>query len=133
LETSIQLLVVEDEALILDFAVTALEDGGYVVVTADAALPALALLEGTTRPFCGLLTDVNLGDGITGWEVARRARELSPEIPVVYMTGDSAHEWAAQGVPNSLLLQKPFAGAQLVTAISGLLNQVSGTPPSSPQ
>ena len=51
LETSIQLLVVDDEALILDFAVTALEDGGYVVVTADASLPALALLEGTTPPF----------------------------------------------------------------------------------
>jgi hypothetical protein len=35
-----------------------------------------------------------------------------------------------QGVPNSLLLAKPFAPAQLVTAISQLLN--AGAPPLAP-
>lgn len=29
-----------------------------------------------------MLTDVNLGDGITGWELARRAREIAPGFPV---------------------------------------------------
>jgi hypothetical protein len=43
-------------------------------------------------------------------------------FPVVYMTGAAADEWAIQGVPNSILLAKPFAPAQLVTAISNLLN-----------
>jgi len=49
-------------------------------------------------------------------------------MPIVYMTGDSADEWPSKGVPNSILLTKPFAPAQLVTAVSQLLN--SGTPPS---
>jgi hypothetical protein len=38
------------------------------------------------------------------------------------MSGDSAGDWAANGVPNSIMLNKPFAPAQLVTAVSQLLN-----------
>jgi hypothetical protein len=38
------------------------------------------------------------------------------------MTAAGAHEWSAHGVPNSTLVQKPFAPAQIVTAISALLN-----------
>jgi hypothetical protein len=38
------------------------------------------------------------------------------------MTGDSAADWTAEGVPNSILVQKPFAFTQVVTAISTLLN-----------
>jgi CheY-like chemotaxis protein len=61
-----------------------------------------------------------------GWEVARRAREKNAEFLVVYMTGDSPDEWASKGAPNSILLSKPFAPAQLVTAVVQLLN--TGTP-----
>jgi hypothetical protein len=38
------------------------------------------------------------------------------------MSGGAAEQWASHGVPNSILLTKPFAPAQLVTAISQLLN-----------
>jgi hypothetical protein len=38
------------------------------------------------------------------------------------MTAASADKWAANGVPSSILLTKPFAPAQLVTAVSQLLN-----------
>jgi hypothetical protein len=43
------------------------------------------------------------------------------------MTGTAAEDWARFGVPNSILLAKPFAPAQLVTAVSQLLN--AGGPP----
>ena len=43
-------------------------------------------------------------------------------FPVVYLTGDSPHASGSQRVPNSLLLRKLFASAQLVTAVSQLLN-----------
>ena len=46
-------------------------------------------------------------------------------MPVVYMTGTQGEDWASKGVPNSVLLAKPFAPAQLVTAISNLLNTAS--------
>jgi hypothetical protein len=41
------------------------------------------------------------------------------------MTGKSGHDWASKGVPNSVLLTKSFANAQVVTAISQLLHAVS--------
>jgi DNA-binding response OmpR family regulator len=63
---------------------------------------------------------------MNGWEVAKQAREIDPEFPIVYMTGGHADEWGARGVPNSVLLIKPFAPGQLVTAVSTLLNH--GTP-----
>jgi hypothetical protein len=43
-------------------------------------------------------------------------------LAIVYMTGDSAGEWAARGIPNSILLTTPFAPAQLITAVSQLMN-----------
>jgi hypothetical protein len=46
-------------------------------------------------------------------------------MPVIYMTGDSAAQWSANGVPNSVLLRKPFVDAQLTTALATLLNAAS--------
>lgn len=66
-----------------------------------------------------------MGQGPSGWDIARHAREATASLPVVYMTADSAGEWSAQGVPNSILVQKPFAVAQVITAISSLLNDAS--------
>jgi hypothetical protein len=43
------------------------------------------------------------------------------------MTGLYAEDWAAQGVPKSLLVQKPFAPAQIITGIATLLNASSST------
>lgn len=59
---------------------------------------------------------------MNGWEVAKQAREIDSEFPVVYMTGAAAEQWGSHGAPNSILLVKPFAPAQLVTAVSQLLN-----------
>jgi hypothetical protein len=39
------------------------------------------------------------------------------------VTGASAHDWESHGVPHSIVLQKPFAPAQLVVAISSLLTK----------
>src|ERR1700753_1550560 len=104
----------------------ALSDGGFETEITESGEKAVALLEGDKIKYRALLTDIHLEGTLTGWEVAKRARELNPEIPVVYMTGAGADQWPSQGVPNSVLLNKPFAPAQVVTAISQLLNQ---TPP----
>ena len=114
------ILLVEDEALVLMTIETALQEAGYEVLTAADGREALGVLEGRVEELGALVTDVRLGKP-DGWAVARRARELKPTLPVVYVTGDSAHEWAAQGVPGSVLVEKPFAPAQIVTAVSTLL------------
>ena len=113
-------LLVEDEPLVLMTVETALQDAGYQVLPAHDGREALALLEERVEELGALVTDVRMGDP-DGWAVARRGRELKPSLPVVYITGDSAHEWAAHGVPGSVLVEKPFAPAQIVTGVSSLL------------
>ncbi len=116
------ILVVEDEPMIQSVVQEALEEGGFKVEVASTGEQAQKLLEDAQR-FRAVLTDVNLGrDRMDGWDVGRIARENDPSFPVVYMTGDSAAEWASRGVPNSLLITKPFAPSQVVTAIAQLLN-----------
>jgi hypothetical protein len=63
-------------------------------------------------------------------QIARFARDIDPAFPVVYMSGNVADQWPSKGVPNSIMLAKPFAPAQLVTAVSQLLN--AGSPPTAP-
>jgi hypothetical protein len=82
---------------------------------------ALSELEADPSRFNGLITDISLGGGPDGWEIARRARELIRNLPVVYISGHGSADWPSKGVPNSLTLGKPFATAQLITAISTLL------------
>ncbi|MFC7557366.1 response regulator [Pseudoroseomonas wenyumeiae] len=126
--STIPVLLVEDELTNLAVLQTALEDGGYDVVVAANGTSAIQTLDGQSAGFAALVTDIRLGQGPSGWDVARRARELKPETSIVYITGDSSADWAVQGVPKSLLLQKPFALAQLITAVSTLLNEARSTP-----
>ncbi|GAA4217853.1 response regulator [Sphingomonas endophytica] len=125
MNNSVLVLLVEDQALILDILEEALKDAKFDVLTADSGAAALAILDRQHSDLAVLVSDIRLGGGPNGWEVARRARELRPSLPVIYMTGDSASDWAAQGVPKSVLLQKPFAPVQVVTAVAMLLNEAS--------
>lgn len=128
MESKIVIFVVEDEHLLHPMLEEALEDAGYAVAIAASAEEAMKMLDVRDSEFRALLTDVNLGsDTLTGWDVAKHAREINDQIPVVYMTGASAHDWASMGVPNSVLINKPFANAQIVTAVSQLLNTGSSS------
>jgi DNA-binding response OmpR family regulator len=120
-------LVVEDDQSIQNIVEEALSEGGFGIAIASSGEQAVGLLDAGKGKYRALVTDINLGrDNMDGWEVARLAREIDPEFPVVYTSGDSASDWASKGVPNSIMLAKPFAPAQLVTAVSQLLNK--GTP-----
>jgi CheY-like chemotaxis protein len=114
-------LLVEDEPLVLLVAQDALQAGGYAVLPVQLASEALQVLDTRIGDLSGLVTDIRLPGGSDGWDIARHARELKPDLPVVYTTADSAADWPAKGVPNSVVVQKPYAGAQLLTAISTLM------------
>ena len=114
-------LLVEDEPLVLLVAQDALEAGGYTVLPTQLASEAMTILETRVGELSGLVTDIRLPGGPDGWEISRRARELKADLPIVYTTADSAADWPANGVPNSVVVQKPYAGAQLLTALSTLM------------
>lgn len=116
------ILVVEDDPLIQSVVEETLKDGGFEIDIASSASQAIEKLDGADGKYGALVTDINLGrDNVDGWEIVRHAREIDPEFCVVYMRGESAEDWASKGVPNSIMLSKPFAPAQLVTAVSQLL------------
>lgn len=115
-------LVIEDEEILQEMVRDALKEGGFDLTTVASGEQAIAMIESGVVKFVALVTDINVEGPINGWKVARLIRQIDPAFPVVYMTGAAADEWSSEGVPNSILLQKPFAPAQLVTAVSQLLN-----------
>jgi DNA-binding response OmpR family regulator len=98
-----------------------LAQAGFDLAVTTNGREALAELEANPAHFCAVVTDIRLGRGPDGWDIGRRAREAVPAMPVVYISGDSAPNWATMGVPNSIMVAKPFYPAEVVTALSTLL------------
>ena len=115
-------LIVEDDEPIQAIVEEALREAGFETAIASSAEEAVTLLKGKVMNYRALVTDINLKGRMDGWNVAKQAREIDPTFPIVYITGAAGGDWASHGVPNSILLEKPFASAQIVTAVSQLLN-----------
>lgn len=87
----------------------ALTEAGFAVATASRGSQALKMLDAPDAAYRAVITDIDLGDCVMGWDIARRARERSPEAAIVFVTGGGMTEWATRGVPNIVLVTKPFA------------------------
>jgi CheY-like chemotaxis protein len=105
-------LVVEDESEIRHLIEDAFEDRGLPVRSAGNDQSAYAILEKEARSFALLVADINLGPGTTGFDVARRARQLNPDLKVIYITGQGAR-LDKFGVEGGEVFSKPFSCADL--------------------
>src|SRR4051812_45566770 len=115
-ETGMRVLVVEDDHAICEIIHDLLDSIGLhtVCVTTDRA--AYDILP-TLPTFAALLVDVNLGQGTTGFDVARFARQVIPDVAVIYVSGQaSPQSFKAFGVPESAFVLKPFSGDELIEA-----------------
>jgi CheY-like chemotaxis protein len=110
-------LLVEDEWLIAAIVQQQLAEDGHEVVWAADASQALAVLEGRPEHVDALVTDVDLGPGPNGFELACRAREIRPGLPVVYATARAERQLAENGVSGATLLHKPYQLAALSHAV----------------
>jgi len=113
-------LVVEDENEVLEVVQDALERRGLTVRTAETDEHAYAILETEARSFNVLIADINLGVGTTGFDVARRARQLHPDLQVVYITGHAAH-LDRFGVPDAVMFPKPFYPEELAARVLDII------------
>jgi DNA-binding response OmpR family regulator len=129
MSAAVTVLYVEDDLFIRESVEEFLRDSGYDVMTAPDGAVALNALKGNVVPFRALITDVDLGTELDGWEIARRARELNRALPVVYVSGASSHEWKTKRVPNSIMIVKPFTPTQLVGALASILKEADVTRP----
>ena len=116
------ILVVDDNQIVALTLSDALREEGFAVLTVYSGREAVTLIE-QAEELAAVVTDITLESGTDGWQVAERAREIHPEIPVVYISGNSAHLHGSCGVPDSRMLQKPFAARQIIDAVSGMIER----------
>ena len=85
-QSKVLIFVVEDEHLVRELLEHALVENGFAVENAESGEEAIRLLDASGADYRALVTDVNLAPGkLTGWDVAKRGREINPDLPVVYI------------------------------------------------
>jgi signal transduction histidine kinase/CheY-like chemotaxis protein len=113
-------LVVEDEPEVRRFSVEALRELGYAVVQAEGGAEALARLKAGEAVDL-LFTDVVM-PGMTGRELAARARALRPGLKVLYTTGYSPESLGDAANAGGMVLGKPFTVDQLARTVRQVLD-----------
>jgi two-component system alkaline phosphatase synthesis response regulator PhoP len=117
-----RLLVVEDEAHLREVIADNLELEGYTVETAENGLDALERARGS-RPDLMLL-DVML-PGLNGFEVCKRLREASDDVPVLFLTARSGDDDRVRGLElgGDDFLGKPFDLRELMLRVKAILRR----------
>jgi CheY-like chemotaxis protein len=100
-------LLVEDEVMISNLVADCLIESGFSVREAATADEALRYIK-SGADVDVLFTDINLPGGMNGAELAERARELRPEMPIVYVSGRYKLSEISPLVPRSLFIAKPY-------------------------
>lgn len=118
------ILIVEDEPMLLSMVKDVIERIGYKALTATSGKEALGLIEGGTDIDL-LFTDVVMPGGVGGFELARRARELRPSLPVIYASGYTGYTVSEMGEVQAALLQKPTPRNVLAETIAESLAKAS--------
>ena len=116
------ILVVEDEADVRIVATRLLGAFGYRVIPARSAREALELL--AANPAVDLLfSDVMLGSGMDGVELAHEARRLRPGLAVLLTSGYQGRQGESNGSTAPFeLLRKPYRREQLVEVVRRVLD-----------
>jgi PAS domain S-box-containing protein len=114
-------LVVEDEASVRNTVRRQLETLGHTVLVAESASTAIDLLKSDPPPDV-LLTDVVLGSGMNGIDLAEAARVLRPALPVIFMSGFSSIPEAQKRIVDSgaPLVGKPVTLSELDRALNAV-------------
>ena len=107
MEVRARVLLVEDEPLIGNVAAEALEEQGFAVETVSNADDALQRIR-IGSPVDILFTDVVLAGVMDGATLARRARELRPDLPVIYTSGRQSVIQGLDPVEGAMFVPKPY-------------------------
>ena len=113
-----KVLLVEDEGLIRMIASEFLQDEGFDVIEAWSGDEAVRLLDGPDS-FHILFTDIQMPGSQDGVDIAVRARQLYPDIPILIVSGYAPALVVRLGVldPAALFMQKPYRLREVVRAL----------------
>ena len=115
-----RVLIVEDEFLIRLMLSESLADEGYNVAEASSADEALRILAADPASVDLVLTDIQLGAAMDGYELARRLREMVPELRVIYMTG-RPETTAGRITDRDRFVAKPYLPSEICAVARDLL------------
>ncbi|MBA1321255.1 response regulator [Pseudomonas sp. S07E 245] len=117
------LLVVEDDDIVRMLMVEVLEDLGYKVIEAADATSALVILNDSATPLDLLMTDVGLPD-MSGQDLAGKAREIRPLLPVLFASGYADSLSVPEGMHS---IGKPFSIDQLRDKVVQMIGPADST------
>lgn len=119
-----RILLVEDEPHVRRFVSNQLAGLGYSVVEAEAGAPALEILRSQTN-FDLLFTDLLMPGGMSGFDLAERAREFAPHLKVLLTTGYAAEAESMLADVKDPILKKPYKKQQLAEALRNVLEHAA--------
>ena len=115
------ILVVEDDAIVRMLIVDVLEELEFKVLEADGSETAIPLLADTSSTIDLLMTDVGL-PGMNGRELAEKARELRPLLPILFASGYAENLELGH---NMQVIGKPFSIDQLRHTVKNILSEAA--------
>ncbi len=123
----IHVLLVEDEYLISEWVAQSLSEQGFAVQTATNAADALGHLSSDQVDV--LFTDINLPGDMDGAALARRAREILPNLPVVYASARVLTLAPEARVPGAIMVPKPYEPSLVGRLIAAALHHAAAHAP----
>ena len=116
------ILVVEDNDLVRQYALSQLRDAGYQVLAAADGNQALNWLA-SVQQIDLLFTDVLMPGGLTGYELAQKAKQLRNNLPVLFTSGYTEKVLTEEQRQNGsiAILNKPYHRAALLNRVAQML------------
>ncbi|HLZ75872.1 ATP-binding protein [Phenylobacterium sp.] len=119
-----RILLVEDDASVGEMVEAMLADLGHEVLRAEAAAPALSILEAPGRIDL-MLTDLIMPGGMNGVELAHAAVALRPGLPVILTSGYTGEALGAAAEAPWPLLAKPYPAEALAAIIDAVMGKTT--------
>jgi CheY-like chemotaxis protein len=110
-------LLVEDEPLLREVTRVDLQDLGFATLCARDGEQALEFLE-SDQALAAMITDIRMPGPMDGLSLARRARELRPDIPVIYLSGYA--DDGDEPVDGAQFVRKPYRIGDIESALVSL-------------
>ncbi|HEY8611715.1 MAG TPA: PAS domain S-box protein [Roseomonas sp.] len=117
-------LVVDDEATVRMLVTEVLQEMGYSAIEAADGHSGLKVLQSDVRIDL-LITDVGLPGGMNGRQMADAARQIRPELKVLFITGYAENAVVGNGQmePGMHVLTKPFAIDMLTSRLKAIITE----------
>jgi signal transduction histidine kinase len=115
----ISVLLVDDDDAVREVCSTMLEEIGCAVTQASSGEQALAVLK--SGNFTVIVTDVAM-PGMSGVELADKAREFAPKLPVLFASGYADLQIFGEQLSHEALIKKPYRLSELSARLHQLLS-----------